>query len=151
MNGNLNAQRYVNDIIIPHVHPFTQRVNANFVFQQDNARVHTAQHVNNQIAQHGITVLNWPACSPGLNPIEHVWSQLKAAMYHRVSDNTTLAQLEQIARQEWQNNMPMHRMRRLVCSMTLRIHDCRQQNSKTAPILIIKEMYCCEQLSKELN
>ena len=42
MNGNLNAQRYVDDINIPHIHPFTQHVDANFALQQDNTRAHTA-------------------------------------------------------------------------------------------------------------
>lgn len=126
VNGNLNAQRYINDIIVPHVHPYAQRVGNNFVFQQDNARAHTARVVTNHFAQQGITVLPWPACSPDMNPIEHVWSQLKSAVYKRVDDNTTLAQLEQIALQEW-GNLPQHRIRRLIRSMTSRVRECIQK------------------------
>ena len=102
INGNLNSQRNSNEIIVPHVQPFAQRVGQQFVFQQDNARANTARVVVNHFAQQGITVMNWPAASPDMNPIEQLWDQLKKAVYCPVTDNTTLAQLSAIAQQEWQ-------------------------------------------------
>ena len=39
---NMNAQRYCNDILRPVVIPFMNR-HYGFVFQQDNARPHTAR------------------------------------------------------------------------------------------------------------
>ena len=41
INGNLNAQRYRDEILAPVVIPFTN-ADANFIFQQDNANSHTA-------------------------------------------------------------------------------------------------------------
>jgi len=48
-----------------------------FIFQQDNARVHTARIVRDFFDESNITVLEWPANSPDLNPIENIWSYLK--------------------------------------------------------------------------
>ena len=51
------------------------------------------------------------------------WDQLKQAVYQHVQDHTTLTQLEQIVIQEWQA-MPMHKVHRLIHSMTIQTREC---------------------------
>jgi transposase len=53
------------------------------LFQQDNARIHTAAATRAFMAAHHITTINWPPYSPDLNPIEHMWWYLKKLIYKR--------------------------------------------------------------------
>ena len=70
IDGNLKAQRYVNEILRPNVLPLVRRYN--LIFQQDNARPHTARISTDFINNQNIWNLPWPARSPDLSPIEHV-------------------------------------------------------------------------------
>ncbi|GFV63813.1 DDE_3 domain-containing protein [Trichonephila clavipes] len=74
MSGTLTGQCYVDDILRPHTGPFLNSL-PGAIFQQDNARPHTAR-VAPDFIRHFQT-LPWPACSPDLSPVEHLWYQLR--------------------------------------------------------------------------
>uniref|UniRef100_A0AAZ3RCC2 Tc1-like transposase DDE domain-containing protein n=1 Tax=Oncorhynchus tshawytscha TaxID=74940 RepID=A0AAZ3RCC2_ONCTS len=69
--GNLNAVRYREDILLPHVVPFLQAY-PDMTLQHDNVTSHTARSVCDFLQDRNVSVLPWPAKSPDLNPIEHV-------------------------------------------------------------------------------
>ena len=60
-------------VAVPHL----QQMGPNATLQQDNARPHTPRAVITFLQQSNVYVLDWPACSPDLYPIEHVWDQLR--------------------------------------------------------------------------
>ncbi|GFW95578.1 transposable element Tcb1 transposase [Trichonephila clavipes] len=85
IRGTLTGQRYVDDILRPHVGPFLNDL-PGAIFQQDDARPPTAR-VAQDFLRHFQT-LPWPARSPDLSPVEPMWDQLKWQMpsCHSVHD-----------------------------------------------------------------
>lgn len=69
--GSTTATCYRVKILAPCIRLFTVSVGLNFIFMQDNVRVHTARLV--QECSEGVTCMEWPARSPNLSPIEHLW------------------------------------------------------------------------------
>ena len=67
---NLTAVRYRDEILQPHLMHVIGRQRK--LFQQDNARPHTARVAMDYLEQNNINVLPWPSKSPDLNPIEHL-------------------------------------------------------------------------------
>ncbi|GFW79215.1 transposable element Tcb2 transposase [Trichonephila clavipes] len=70
MRGTLTGQRYVDDILRPHVGPLRNGL-PGAIFQQDNAHPHTAR-VAQDFLRHFQTLPS-PARSPDLSPVELVW------------------------------------------------------------------------------
>ncbi len=56
---------------------------ADLIFQQDLAPAHTAKGTKIWFNDHGVTVLDWPANSPDLNPIENLSGIVKRKMRHQ--------------------------------------------------------------------
>ncbi|GFW23815.1 DDE_3 domain-containing protein [Trichonephila clavipes] len=66
MRGTLTGQRYVDDILRSHVGPFLNGL-PGAIFQQDNARPHTAR-ISQDFLRHFQT-LPWPAPAPPICPL----------------------------------------------------------------------------------
>ena len=82
--------------------------NRPYLFQQDNAAIHTARVVNDFFQQHNINVVEWSANSPDLNIIEHVWRYLKIEIYkvHIVNNKEKLwERVQSVMQTMWSEEM----------------------------------------------
>lgn len=95
-------------------------------FQQDNDPKHKSHLVQNWLHTAGVTdVLDWPPYSPDLNPIEHVWHDVKRRVAKR--NPKSQEQLEKILLEEW-NSTTREFTRHLVRSMQRRMAIVRQHS-----------------------
>ena len=68
----------------------------NFTFQQDNARIHVSKHSMEWLHTHVPAILDWPARSPDLNPVENIWKMLSDIVYDGPCYNGTEELMEAI-------------------------------------------------------
>ncbi|GFV91720.1 transposable element Tcb2 transposase [Trichonephila clavipes] len=93
-NGTLTGRRYADEMLRPHVIPYAGAIGDSFVFQDDNTRPHRARLVENMLEAETIQRMEWPAYSPDLNPIEHVWDRLGRRIAARPRPSATVRDLE---------------------------------------------------------
>ena len=75
VQGNLNAQGYINQILQAEAVRFLQR-HGPAILMHDNARPHVARICRQSQNRNNVNVLPWPAVSPDMNTIEHIWDYL---------------------------------------------------------------------------
>ena len=121
VQGNLSAQGYINQILQPEAVPFPQR-HGPAILMNDNSRPHVARVCRQFLNRNNVNVLHWPAVSPDMNPIEHIWDYLGRKVRAR-GKVQNLRDLENASIQEW-NNIPNVVIRRYVRSMRGHLVAC---------------------------
>ncbi|KAI3353929.1 hypothetical protein L3Q82_005130 [Scortum barcoo] len=71
------------EILRPLVRPYAGAVGPGFLLMQDNARPHVAGVCQQFLQDEGIDAMDWPARSPDLNPIEHIWDIMSRSIHQR--------------------------------------------------------------------
>ena len=120
INGTMNAVKYRDEVLAPHVVPTAQQ--HALTFQQDNTRPHVALICTDFLAQNNIHVIDWPPFSPDFSPIKHLWGELDCRVRLCVNLPVTLQELSDALADEW-NNIPMCKINQLIGSMESRIQE----------------------------
>ncbi len=125
IDGILNAQRYRDEILRPIVVPFIH--GHHLMLQHDNAWPHVARICTQFLEAENIPVLAWPAYSPDMSPIEHVWDALDRCIRQPVPVPANIQQLHTAIEEEW-TNTPQATFNSLINSMGRRCVALREAN-----------------------
>ncbi|GAB0096980.1 hypothetical protein DMENIID0001_125670 [Sergentomyia squamirostris] len=102
----------------------------NYIFQQDNERIHVSAETMGWIGAQDIEVLPWPACSPDLNPIENLWGILVRRIYDPDSENcefNNTSDLKAAIIKAWEE-IEQETITNLIQSMSKRIFEVIRKN-----------------------
>lgn len=103
----------------------------NWQFLQDNSRVHKAKKSMKILHQLvGNRIIDHPARSPDLNPIEDMWSYLDRKVKEKKT--TSIHSLKMILAREW-NSLPWTEIRKSVDSMERRTRQCHESDGERLP------------------
>lgn len=105
--------------LIPYVRMHSDE---DFTFQQDNAAIHTSRFTQQWFEDHNIDVLDWPARSPDLNPMENLWGILVQRIYYNDQRYDTIDELKAAILMAWEN-IEKNIIENLVDSMNTRLSE----------------------------
>ncbi len=90
---------------------------ADFIFKPDLAPDHTAKSTKSWLNEHGVGVLDWPANSPDLNPVENLWCIVKRKMRNKRPTNK---KQKATVKETWAS-IPPQQCHKLITSMSRQI------------------------------
>jgi hypothetical protein len=91
-----------------------------YIFQQDNARFHTSKKSMAFFASRVIPLLDHPAVSPDLNPMEDVWAHLFRGVYAGKRKYSTVQDLRDSINAEWLK-LELSTIKKMIDSMPQRL------------------------------
>jgi transposase len=99
------------------------------IFQQDNDRKHTSKVSMDFFKANNYKLLFWPANSPDLNPIEHLWHYVKQQLQKYETPVDSTYELWERIQEVW-NAIPKEVCENLVDSMPDRVQAVKRAKGR---------------------
>jgi len=122
IEGKMDAELYcaILDDELQKSLDYHNKAPSDIIFQQDNDSKHRSKWAEKWFADHGYTVMKWPAQSPDLNPIEHLWWYLKKKLDEYEIPPSSQHGLWERCEIEWEK-IPKEMCQNLIESMPRRV------------------------------
>ncbi|CAF4918864.1 unnamed protein product [Pieris macdunnoughi] len=92
--AGLTADGYITNIFLEHVVPYAGFVDEDFILMHDNARCHTARVTQQFLREVDLRTMDWPALSPDINPVEHLWDELNKGYEQEIQPIRAFSRIE---------------------------------------------------------
>ncbi|GFV93889.1 transposable element Tcb2 transposase [Trichonephila clavipes] len=113
--GSVKGTRCCNESLLPYVRLFRGAMGLQFLFMDDNVPCHRTVVAEQLLESEDIERMDWPARSPDLNTIEHVWEFLNRRLAARTLPPVTIRELRLALQDEWEA-MPQQLIDTLILS-----------------------------------
>ncbi|GMF25518.1 unnamed protein product [Phytophthora fragariaefolia] len=103
LTGRQNSDDYVytvSEYLLPFAH---LDYGVDYIYQQDNACIHTSKRTREFFTEEDIKVLDWSSKSPDLNPIETLWSTMSRRVYSNGKQYESVPQLKAALFEAWES------------------------------------------------
>ena len=130
LDGRQDSAKYIQtleDYLLPAAGRIAGR---NWIFQQDNCSIHVSSDTRDWFLDNQIEVLDWPACSPDLNPIENLWGSLVRKVYAGGRQFEDAASLKIAIVDGWRQ-IQEEELKTLIRSMPNRLVNVLKKNGKS--------------------
>lgn len=128
-NSKLNGQRYLDEILRPHLAKHLNSLQRygqrHAMVIEEGAPLHWRKSLQSARAQLKIVNFPHPAYSPDLNPIENMWSILKAKIRQRKRIPSSEDALWEAIQAEWAA-IPIRTINKLIMGMPKRVEKLRK-------------------------
>ncbi|GFX16574.1 transposable element Tcb2 transposase [Trichonephila clavipes] len=112
--------------------PVTMPIDNDFILRDDNAWPHRAVIFQEYLQGLGLERMEWPAQSPDLNPIEHLWDYLGRQVSALSNPPKSLGGLKQTLIHVW-SSLSISVTDNLIDSMEIRCHQCIDARDEHIP------------------
>jgi hypothetical protein len=130
VDGTIDSHKYIDNLVDLNVIPELDEKHGAFewIFQRDGAPCHTSEISMEWLEENCDLIVDWPANSPDLSPIELLWAILKRIVYSFAPK--TLAELKQVLAHAW-DSIDQSTIDKLCTTFRARLQRCLERDGES--------------------